>query len=59
MCTGPDTASLQKGKTSTTSVLDMTLNNLMVVSGVVASDRVLVIGQIELNCTYAKLNCLK
>ena len=27
--------------------------------GVVAPDRVLSIGQIELNCTYAQLNCLK
>ena len=27
--------------------------------GMVAPDRVLSIGQIELNCTYAKLNCLK
>ena len=27
--------------------------------GVVAPNRVLSMGQIELNCTYAKLNCLK
>ena len=27
--------------------------------GVVALDRVLSMGQIELNCVYAKLNCLK
>ena len=27
--------------------------------GVVAPDRVISMGQIELNCTYAKLNCLK
>ena len=27
--------------------------------GVVAPDRVLAMDQIELNCTYAKLNCLK
>ena len=27
--------------------------------GVVASDRVLSMGQKELNCKYAKLNCLK
>ena len=54
-------ASLQKGKTTTMSVLDMTLNNLMVrfqslplLSGqlwpeVVAPDRALSMGQIELN----------
>ena len=28
-------------------------------SGVVAPDRVPSMGQIELNCNYAKLNCLK
>ena len=28
-------------------------------SGVVALDKVLSIDQIELNCNYAKLNCLK
>ena len=28
-------------------------------SGVVAPDMVLSIGQLELKCTYAKLNCLK
>ena len=27
--------------------------------GMVAADRVLFMGKIELNCTYAKLNCLK
>ena len=27
--------------------------------GVVAPDRVLSMGQIELNCNYTKLNCLK
>ena len=27
--------------------------------GMVAPDRVLSMGQIELNCTYAKLNCFK
>ena len=27
--------------------------------GIIAPDRVLSMGQIELNCTYAELNCLK
>ena len=61
------TASLQKGKTSPMSVLNMTLNNLVMrlhecwsfkecrvplycYIGVIATDRVLSMGQIELNC---------
>ena len=76
-------ASPQRGKTLSTSVLDMTLNNLMaglqscwvleqfevppalpwlpgsLWPGVVVLDKVLSMGQIEQNCNYDKLNCLK
>ena len=72
-------AYLRRSKTPEPSVLDMTLNNLMVRlwgmrstlslpslqrppwPGVVAPDRLWeqFKGQIELNCTYAKPNCLK
>ena len=77
------TASLQRGKISPMSVLDITLKKSdgeasvmlehwgmhstpLLLSlpgplwpGMVAPDRALSMGQIELNCNYAKLNCLK